>query len=477
MAIAAVAGNICLLLGNLGIIRFYGQPVHDRVVLVFSAAWLLMVLSDLGLASKAGVRAIARRRSTEPQTLGKLLSGLMVVQAAAGVLLAAGMIALAGPVSAMWADVQASSVRLAGTWVAAFVVMRVAVMTAVGFERMADVLVINPTAEVAKLTWVVVCGLAGLEVEWVFVGWTGAYALAAVVAVGRMRGLLRRFGVHLRAVTAREALGLARSALPYYVSHLGLFGLAPAVQLMIGLWRGSAEGQTSIFQVCFSLALMSRLVSIPVSTALLPRVAWTDASAEAGHEDTSAVLRQIVRLLALVGTFVFAACWALGGSVLGALYGAQYGAHLSVLLVAALAVGLEGYTQQLDQILMAMHDAPVVARTEGLKYLLLLGGAVLLVPEYKALGGAAAVCVAMVGSGAVKMIATRKRVGAIGGVAMACSLITCAIVTGVSLLPSGAVLAVPAWLAAVLGLRLLRPRELGRLVGLLWSEVRLRRQR
>ncbi len=476
LTISGVVGSMCLFLANLAIIRFYGQRVHDGLVWVISAAGVLMLVNDLGLASKAGVRAIARGRATGSGDLSETVSILAVVLAAAGVVLAAGMIALAGPISQLRPDVTATSVRLAGTWVLAFAVVRTSMMVAIGFERTFDVLLLTAAVQVGKLAVVLACGVAGLAPRRILLGWTVVYALAAVLAAVRLRGMARRFALRLTAagVTIRRAAGQVRQAVPYYVSYLGVFALAPATILLIGLWHPGRGGQGSLFQVGFTLALVSRMLSVPIATALFPAVARSHAG-RGGERAHAGDVGRLVRLLAVVGTGLYAAYWAAGGMLLAGLYGGEYAAAAPVLLILAAAIGADSCSQQFDQVLMATGRAGLVAWLEGAKYALLLVGAVLWVPAGGAVGAAVAVCAAVVAPAVVKAVIARRTLGSAGTTAFALGLAVYAAVTAVGLCPGGAILVVPVWLASVVALRLLRPREARRWAGALLAVWRPRR--
>jgi len=461
LTISGIAGSLCLFLANLAIIRFYGKGIHDGVVWVVSMAGVLMLVNDLGLASKAGVRAIARGRAGASGDLSETVTVLAVVLAAAGAALAVGLIALAGPLARLRPDVTAASVRLAGTWVLAFAVVRIAMMVALGFQRAFDVLLLTVAVQAGKLACVLACGAAALEARWVLVGWTGVYVLAAALAIVRLRGLGRRFGLGFvaAAVTVRRAMGQLRRAGPYYVWYLGAFAVFPVTALLIGAFHGSGAGQISLFQVGFVLALASRLLSVPIATALFPAVAGSHAGPGTDRGDTAEVLGRLTRLLAVAATGLYAAYWAGGGPLLAGLYGDGYAGALPVLLILAVAVGAESCAQPFDQVLMATGRAGVVAWLEGGKYLLLVGAGVLWIPAGGAVGAAVAAAMALLAPAVAKAALARRQVGPAATSAFALSLTVYAVVTGVGLAPFGASLVLPVWLAGVLALRLLRPRE------------------
>ena len=456
--------NACAFVGNWALIALYGATKHGEIVWVVAAASVGMLLGDMGLAAKAGVRMIARQRAEAPEKLSETVSELVTILLAVWAVLAAVMIALAGPIAAMRPGIEPMALRLAGTWVFLAAFVRICMMMSFGFERTVNILITCPSTAIGKLLWVAVCGVYDLDVSWVFVGWTGAHLLAMLIGTWRVRVLARQMRLRIRP-GLRGIVRLPRivgAALPYYIPFLGLLGLPFVAQLAIGSIRPDAvaAAEVSIFQVCFALSQVSRLLAMPISSVLFPRVAHADASPGADHAQTAAILQRAARLLGLVGTLVFALHWALGPHVLGLLYGSRYADALTTLLVLAVAVGIENYSMQLDQVLMAGRSVRVVAWLEAARYAVLVGLWSWSIPAYGPLGAAAAIAVAAAVGVACKMIATRRHIAGIGAISFASTLGTFALSAGAGLLPLGQYLVVPAWLVAALALRLLRPREI-----------------
>ena len=453
--------NACVFGSNWALIALYGATEHGRIVRIVAMVHMGVLLADMGLGNKAGVRMIARLRASAPEHLSKTISDLMAILLVAGALAAVGIIVFASPRP----GIDKMTLCLAGTWVFAATVAGACRMVVIGFERMGNVLIMGPSAAAGKLLWIAACGIWNLPVAWVFVGWTAAHLLAMLIAIWRLRVLARQVGLRIRAGLRglRRAPRIVGGALPYYVPVLGLLGLPFVTQLAIGSIRPDnvAAAEVSIFQVCFALAMVSRLLAMPISSVLFPRAAHADASSDADHQQTAAVVKQAARLLGLVGTAVFALHWAIGPDVMGLLYGSRYANALPTLLVLAVAIGIDNYSIQLDQVLMATRSVGVVARLEALRYALLAGIWWWSIPTYGPLGAAAAIAVTAAVAVVCKIIATRRHISGIGALSFASTLGTFALTAGAGLLlPNNRYLVLPAWLVAALVLRLLRPREI-----------------
>ena len=61
---AQVFANACSLVMNWLLVRAYGKAGHSQVTLLISVMTTVTLIADLGLASKSGVRQLARLRSS-----------------------------------------------------------------------------------------------------------------------------------------------------------------------------------------------------------------------------------------------------------------------------------------------------------------------------------------------------------------------------------------------------------------------------
>ena len=129
------------------------------------------------------------------------------------------------------------------------------------------------------------------------------------------------------------------------------------------------------------------------------------------------------------------------------------------LLILVAAIGIDNYSLQLDQVLMATQYAKIVAFLEVLRYGTLILVAWFLVPESGATGAAVSV---LVGTGinvAGKIAVTCKTFSPLGLGPFTQTLLVGGLITA-TLLSGHATMCMPVWLIGALVLRLLRPREI-----------------
>lgn len=459
LLLSSVAANACMFLIHIALIRAYGRDVHGAVVRLISVVGIAVGLCDLGIASAAAARSIARRRAARADDLGKVTATWLSLQVLLGFLAAAVIAVSALPIARFTGGITPAELWIGAACIFGLTAIRACSMVAVGFEQMRETLLMLPVAELARLLAVLVAWAIGADVIWVLAAWAGCYGLGSVLSAWRVRTLVRRAGVTIRfsAVRAANLLASAGEALPYYVPFLGMFSLAFVSQLMVGAYW--PEGQVSIFQVCFSLAMTVRLISLPIASAILPRVAHIDAS-HADHSQTADVLSQSARLLGTLSTLLFAGAVALGAPLLGALYGQAYAANVEWLLVLLAYGAIDAYTTPLDQVLKATRHVGVVAGLEAARYALMLAMALWALPALGPIGMAWSVLVGSLAATLVKMLVARRLIASSGAPGLAAAGAVLLVLAAISRLSIGAYLALPAWLVAALALRLLRPAEI-----------------
>ncbi|MBI82951.1 MAG: hypothetical protein CMJ81_07125 [Planctomycetaceae bacterium] len=463
--VSIVTGSVALFVGNWAVIHWYGSGFHGNLVWLISVTQIALVASDFGLANKAGVRTIARLRAEGSDRLNQAVSSVVYVPIFVAAVLAACMFMFGEILADARPGVDASLVRWAASWIVLSGGIRACRAVAIGCERSFNILLMVPLAEILKTTWIFVCAAANFPAEAVFYGWTGAWAVALAVSLVRLRTLLREFAmvISLTAIRTADTVRVVLEALPFHVQFVGLIGLPFILQLILGSWYVAEESTTrlaiSSFQVCFSLALIPRLLGMPISTSLLPRIVHLSATPEDGHDQIDAILQQLTRLLGVAGTLVFALLCTWGPALLTFLYPAEYAGATVTLLILVAAVGIDNYSLQLDQVLMATQYAKIVAFLEVLRYGTLILATWFLVPESGVTGAAVSVLIASGINVAGKVVVTCRTFSPLGLGPFAQTLFVGGLITA-TLLSGHAALCMPVWAVGALILGLLRPREI-----------------
>ncbi|MHC4208432.1 MAG: lipopolysaccharide biosynthesis protein [Planctomycetota bacterium] len=464
-----------MFLTDLAVIHAYGPTAHGQVTLALSVAIMGALLCDLGLASKAGVRTIASLRAAPGPQLGSSVGRSMTTLLIAG-LLAAVVLNVAVPVLATQLDVPPFALRQASIWLFAGAGMRAAAMVFTGFERMVYVAVLFAIAEGARLCWTVLCELLNLDVTYLYTGWSAIWLGSLVVSMACVATLLRRMGVRIDwwPYRLREAARETWRGLAYLPPMLTNQALPPLLFLLVGFTldaqgtdASGAADRLSVLKVCFSLALVLRIVSQAMATSLFPVVArQSSVPGEAGLGP--ALERSFglsVRVLAMCAAGALALFVVLGRPGLGLLDAFNgtsiYVTGLPTLLILTVAVAVDSYRVQVDQLLMGTRHVRVVVIGELAKTALLLAAipaGVLVSGGHAETGSAAALLVTVLVIAVWRAWWATRLLGGAGSRAAGLGLLALAVVGATAALPGGVYAVVPLALLVVAVVWLTRPR-------------------
>jgi len=454
---AHMVSNVSLMIMNWAVIRGAGTEVHGRATVLLSISGLAVFVSDLGLASKSGIRVIARLRTTTPDRLSSDLTTLVWILAATGAGCAVGVF-FGSPWLGHRLGLAPAHVRMVAAWVAGAAAVRLAFMIAIGYERMRYLLGFTICSELSRCVWALWCFRVGASEHVLYLGWTVVWAAAFVMVLLLTGRLLRTERVSLfgRIPSRAELAAKVWEGLPYFVPNLAMISLPALTFLLTGLRH---KHLVSGLQVCFSLALAGRVFSQPLATAFFPLVSRLTVATDRREDHLPAVAEDVVRLLMVILTGIFAALSLFGGSLLVWLYGTPYGELVMPLLILVFGLGVDCYRAQLDQVLMGTGHVWISAVFESLKLALLPLLFWALTDSFGALGVAFAVagCVLIpTVARVVVMVSLRTPTGLAPALA---GLAVFGVLGVVVQVPFGRWLAVPLWVVTTFCLRLWRVRD------------------
>ncbi len=467
VTVSFVVTSACMFVTDLLIIAGYGRGRHDQATVLLSVAVLGAVLCDLGLASKAGVRRIARSRSDSPELVGPTVGLLLVTLGVAAVGVGAVVGLGAGWFTAVIHE-PTSLIRQSAVWLMAGAGIRVCAMVSISFERMANLILISSATEVLRLIWTAACVAGGWPMAWLYAGWTVAWVAALMLCIVVTIRLLTREKIRLAfACTPKQIAGVVREGLPYQMTMLSAQGMPAIVFLLVGALLTGEEsiGQVSVLRVTFSLAMVMRIISQSMATSLFPVVARVKAGG--GGVSLATTFDHMVSVLGVAVTGLYAGFWAFGRTGL-AWIGPEYVQGWPALMVLTLAMGVECYRVQIDQLLMGDRYVWTVAWLEFFKLVLVSSLVATVAVAWGAsrvdLSVAAAVAAGVALTAGARLKLARQRVDSIGAspALRAAALLTLITITGC--LPMGPYLVIPVWAAGVVVTKLADLQALGRLL-------------
>lgn len=391
---------------NWWIAREFGAAMHGRFAVVFQLISMVVVFGELGIATTYGVGRIAAARASADRGMQRLVNGLaaalILVHGATLILLLVACLPLAFAF-----DVPIELLVPASFWLIGFGLYRVAMMVTSGFERTDLALVATLIFYGAWIGWLVTGMRRGVDLTVLVTGWAwilpvaGAAGCAAVTPLMRFRGM--RWRVCPGAVV--EALTLIARAVPYGLPMAGTFAVPGVACLLLAAVADPV--QVSYFQICYSVAIVAYLVAVPFATAALARWSRLHVDDAAPADAAPALLAAGVRLcggVALAALALHALC---GPHVLGWI-DTVYADQVTLLLALAAGVALDAVRMLLDQLLLARGVVREVVRLEPVRYAVLLGAGLLLVPAHGAAGAVVAVVLSMAVNTALKARLARR---------------------------------------------------------------------
>lgn len=373
--VAHVFANACSLLMNWMLVRAYGQTLHSQITLLVSIMTTVTLIADLGLASKYGVRKLARLRFQNRERLSAYVSTTLLLLLILAISFSLSIIFLSSFLSDLFSLSRFAVIMLA-CWVLGSTLQRACSMVAISFEKMQWLVLFTVVSQFLLCGWSGVSLAFLLPIEQLYIGWSIIWGLAILAGGCVVVRLLREFSVNVFAqlLSARETGKIIKETIPYFIPVLSSTGLPALCFVLVGL---HSEDNLSILQVCFSLALVGRVISQPIATALFPILSRLDQDSQ-DSEQTGIIIHQVIRGLGLVMSLVFIGTWLLGEWVLSK-YSPEYTRGLYALVLFTVGVTIEGYKTQLDQILMASRYVGITVRLEVVKVLLIAGGVLVFV--------------------------------------------------------------------------------------------------
>jgi len=375
----SIVANIANFLIGILIIAALGEAAHGLFSIVLSLITMASVLTLSGLMEADGVRSIARERGgSNGSLLQSRIDQAIGTGLLAGVLLGCVLFLMAEPIADyLDADI-AGLIRFSATWPLGLALLRVGMMVCDGFERMRHTASCLVVFHLSRLFWLALAYGLGLSLADVFLGWAVVMPAAGVLCVLIGAMVLRQQHLRLRLSLPAPSQAIRRYA---RVTPLTLIRstavILPSLAALLAAYAGATKPQVSYLMVCYGLASIPMIFSFAITNAAFPAMARMIAAdkekSKRIHHDARRLLRR--SLFAIVSIHLLAALGflLLGKLVLGLLYGSNYAEQLPVLLILALAVGIEAARHLVDHLLIAAESTRMVFLFELFRYALLSG--------------------------------------------------------------------------------------------------------
>jgi O-antigen/teichoic acid export membrane protein len=260
--------------------RFLGSELYGQYTLAISIPQLLYLFADLGI--NQGVTKFMAEFNTKHETdrMFRVLKNALLLKALFGVLLFVINYALAeilGQIFLQRPDL-AFYIRIASLSILFQVIFTTASAAFVGLDRTEYSALTTNIQALAKTIIQIALVLLGLGVAGAVIGHAVSYVAAAVASVIIILLMFRdKSGAKSSSNGSKDFRNLVRYGAPLYVSIL-LTGFIPLFQNFV-LASYVTDAEVGNYKAALNFATLVTVLSIPITTALLPAFSKIDVAA------------------------------------------------------------------------------------------------------------------------------------------------------------------------------------------------------
>jgi O-antigen/teichoic acid export membrane protein len=275
--------TVILAVGAILIGRVLGPEVYGQYTLVIVVPQVLYVFADLGINQGVTKFMAAFNARNEKERMFRVLRNSILLKALAGLLLFAMNYFLADTFAQILLQRPdlAFYVRIASFSILFQVIFATASAAFVGLDKTEYSALTTNIQSVAKTVISMVLVLLGLGIVGALVGHVISYVAAAVASAIVILLLFRQRSASGTSYAASEDLkGLVRYGAPLYVAVL-LTGFTPLFQnFVLASFRTTVtDADIGNYKAALNFATLVTVISIPITTALLPAFSKIDSAA------------------------------------------------------------------------------------------------------------------------------------------------------------------------------------------------------
>jgi O-antigen/teichoic acid export membrane protein len=323
--------------------RFLGPELYGQYALALALPTMLFFFADFGI-TQGMIRFVANlRQQGELGNAGRIIKYGMLVRVIAGVVifLASFVFAEVLAVTFLGRPDFVFYLQVASLSIFFQVIFSCVSSAYVGLDRAEYSALVTNVQATSKSAISIVLVIIGLGITGAIIGHVAGFALGGLVGVLLLFIILRRSD----RASAAETLNvtgviktLIRFGLPLYVSTLLVGFIPPFQNLVLGLF--TANVALGNYKAAFNFVTLITVVSLPMTTALLPAFAKLHPSSTA---QVASLFRFANKYTTLVMVPFVTVIMALSNEIVYLVYGSTYqtaGLFLSVYGILYLLVGL-----------------------------------------------------------------------------------------------------------------------------------------
>ncbi|MGB2976065.1 MAG: polysaccharide biosynthesis C-terminal domain-containing protein, partial [Phycisphaerae bacterium] len=287
----------------------------------------------------------------------------------------------AGPIAGLVGSPKtAPLIALAALWIIPLAVIRVPTSVFEGFQEMKYSFLAALVREPIKVAFFLAFAAVGFTVRLAVAGWV----LWSVVALGLTLAIFMRFlrkqGLRLTEGEPLEPPGLLASSRYLYLPFLSVCLLPVLLRILVN--RFSPTGGVGTFHNAMTLAMMTMMVFLPISQALLP----TLAHAHARRQSLKALAHTSMRFVGLVAFLGLMFYSFLSAQLLTVVYGPAYREGGLFLAMAVVGIFFEAFKVVTNPLLKGAMQARAVTWIEVVRLVVTLATGIPLTMRFGPLG-------------------------------------------------------------------------------------------
>jgi len=383
LIVGSILSTVISAVSTILIGRFLGPELYGQYALALAVPQLLFLFADIGINHGLIKFSASLRSKGETSQLIPLIKHGLVFKVLIGLIISAANFAFSGYFASYLLnrpDLE-PYIRIASISIIFQVIATTATSSFVGLDKAQYNALTTNLQAIGKVVISLALVLLGLGVAGAVTGYVVGYLIASIAGIALLFAVLRGHAKK-EAHFMQDLKTLTNYGLPLYVSVL-LTGLViPYQNLILGLFTSDAD--VGYFKAAANFLTLITVLSIPITTALLPAFSKLDSTTRSKIKDFFKLANKYTSLLILPSTLIMIV---FSRDIVLIVYGSAFetaSLYLSTQMILYFLVGI-GYLT-IASFFNGLGETRLVLRTTIVNFIIFLILTPILTQSYGALG-------------------------------------------------------------------------------------------
>jgi O-antigen/teichoic acid export membrane protein len=383
LIVGSILSTVISAVSTILIGRFLGPELYGQYALALAVPQLLFLFADIGINHGLIKFSASLRSKGETSQLIPLIKHGLVFKVLIGLIISAANFAFSGYFASYLLnrpDLE-PYIRIASISIIFQVIATTATSSFVGLDKAQYNALTTNLQAIGKVVISLALVLLGLGVAGAVTGYVVGYLIASIAGIALLFAVLRGHAKK-EAHFIQDLKTLTNYGLPLYVSVL-LTGLViPYQNLILGLFTSDAD--VGYFKAAANFLTLITVLSIPITTALLPAFSKLDSTTRSKIKDFFKLANKYTSLLILPSTLIMIV---FSRDIVLIVYGSAFetaSLYLSTQMILYFLVGI-GYLT-IASFFNGLGETRLVLRTTIVNFIIFLILTPILTQSYGALG-------------------------------------------------------------------------------------------